>query len=51
MNEEVTAKFIKRSQIIRALRKFLEQESFMEVETPILQTIPGGALAKPLKLA
>ncbi|MEK7067035.1 MAG: lysine--tRNA ligase, partial [Patescibacteria group bacterium] len=49
MNEEVTAKFIKRSQIIRALRKFLEQESFMEVETPILQTIPGGALAKPFK--
>lgn len=49
MNEDVKNKFIKRSHIIRSLRKFLETEGFMEVETPILQTIPGGALAKPFK--
>ncbi|MDP3990878.1 MAG: amino acid--tRNA ligase-related protein, partial [Candidatus Nealsonbacteria bacterium] len=38
-----------RSRIIREMRNILAQEDFMEVETPILQLIPGGALAKPFK--
>ena len=49
MNDEVKQKFMLRSRIVKALRDFLEGEEFMEVETPILQTIPGGALAKPFK--
>lgn len=48
-NKEVKEKFILRYQIIRAIREFLNQEDFIEVETPILQTIYGGAKAKPFK--
>lgn len=47
MNPETKERFIKRSGTIKKLREFLEKEGFMEVETPILQPIPGGALAKP----
>src|SRR3989344_1219559 len=47
MNEEVKSRFIKRSQIVSVLRNLFEKSEFMEVETPILQSIPGGALAKP----
>ena len=39
--------FLKRIQIVREFRKFMENEGFLEVETPILQPIPGGATAKP----
>lgn len=49
MNKEVRNKFLARSQIIKAIREFLEKRGFIEVETPILQPIPGGALAKPFK--
>ncbi len=49
MNSEIKEKFIKRSKIISAMRKFLDENGFMEVETPVLQTIPGGALAAPFK--
>lgn len=49
MNKEVRKKFLKRSQIIKSMRDFLEKRGFIEVETPVLQTIPGGALAKPFK--
>ncbi len=49
MNEEVSVRFKKRSQIIRNLREFFDEDGFMEVETPILQPLPGGALAKPFK--
>ncbi len=49
MSQEVRARFKARSEIIKNIRKFLEEEGFMEVETPVLQTIPGGALAKPFK--
>jgi len=49
MNEEVRSIFIKRSKIVKALRSFLESEGFMEVETPILQDIPGGAIARPFQ--
>ena len=46
-NPTVKDIFIKRSIVINAIRQFLHQEGFMEVETPILQPIPGGASAKP----
>lgn len=49
MNDEVRARFLMRTTVIRLLREFLEGESFMEVETPILQSTPGGALARPFK--
>lgn len=46
-NEDVSNLFRKRSDVIRSLRRGLEDEGFMEVETPILQPIPGGASARP----
>lgn len=46
-NPEVLEVFKKRSQIIRAVRDFLDTEGFIEVETPILQPIYGGAAARP----
>jgi lysyl-tRNA synthetase class 2 len=48
-NPEVKEKFILRSRIISEIRKFLENEGFLEVETPILQPIYGGGRAKPFK--
>ncbi len=48
-NPEVRAIFRKRGMVIKAIREFLDGESFLEVETPILQPIPGGALARPFK--
>jgi len=48
-NPEVKEKFILRSKIISEIRKFLEKSGFLEVETPILQTIYGGGRAKPFK--
>jgi len=48
-NAEVRKKFELRSLIIREIRQFMEKEGFLEVETPILQTIYGGAAAKPFK--
>lgn len=47
INKKVKEKFILRSKIIKEIRKFLENKKFIEVETPILQTIAGGATAKP----
>lgn len=47
MNEEVKLRFLRRSHIISELRKVFAKSEFMEVETPILQSVPGGALAKP----
>lgn len=49
MNKDVRERFEKRSEIIKNLRKFFDDEGFMEVETPILQPLPGGALARPFK--
>jgi len=48
-NPEVKRKFELRSKIIKEIREFLEKEGFLEVETPILQPIYGGAKAKPFK--
>jgi len=48
-NPEVKKKFEIRSKIIREIRNFLEKEGFLEVETPILQPIYGGAKARPFK--
>jgi lysyl-tRNA synthetase class 2 len=47
VNEEVKETFIKRSKIISSMRKFLNSKDYLEVETPILQNIPGGAAARP----
>lgn len=46
-NPEVKQKFVTRSKFVSALRRFLDERGFLEVETPILQPIPGGATAKP----
>lgn len=46
-NQEVKKKFETRSKIIKIIREFLEGEGFLEVETPILQPLYGGAEAKP----
>ncbi len=46
-NEDVYETFIKRSKIISAFRHYMETDGYFEVETPILQTIQGGATAKP----
>src|SRR2546425_1078356 len=48
-NPEVKEVFLKRSQIIRETRNFLHDRGFVEVETPMMQAIPGGAAAKPFK--
>jgi lysyl-tRNA synthetase class 2 len=48
-NPEVREKFVLRSKIVYEIRKFLEKEGFLEVETPILQPVYGGARAKPFK--
>lgn len=48
-NPEVKKKFEMRSRIIKEMREFLEKEGFLEVETPVLQPIYGGARAKPFK--
>ena len=47
MNPEVKDTFIKRSKIISEIRKFLDSENFMEVETPMLVSNAGGAAARP----
>jgi len=49
MNAEVKTKLVLRSKIVSTLRTLLSRDGFLEVETPILQPIPGGALAKPFK--
>jgi lysyl-tRNA synthetase class 2 len=46
-NREMLGLFVKRSKIVNEIRNFLLQKGFLEVETPMLQAIPGGASAKP----
>ncbi|OXZ38820.1 lysine--tRNA ligase [Finegoldia magna] len=47
MNPEIKETFVKRSRIISAIREFLDTRGFLEVDTPILNTIAGGANARP----
>ena len=47
VNPQVKDTFIKRSKIISSMRGFLNSKEYLEVETPILQSIPGGAAARP----
>jgi lysyl-tRNA synthetase class 2 len=49
VNPEVRTTFRKRVEIIRLIREFLVNRGFMEVETPMMQPIPGGATAKPFQ--
>ncbi len=49
MNEEVRDTFIKRSKIISAIRRYLDGQGFMEVETPMLVSNAGGAAARPFE--
>ncbi len=49
VNEEVRRTFHLRSEIVRDIRRFLDDRGFLEVETPMMQPIPGGARAKPFK--
>jgi lysyl-tRNA synthetase, class II len=46
-NDEVKSVMLKRSEIIRELRNFLHDRGYVEVETPMMQAIPGGAAARP----
>ena len=48
-NPDVKEVFIKRSRIISEIRTFLNERGYLEVETPMMQAIPGGAAAKPFK--
>jgi lysyl-tRNA synthetase class 2 len=47
VNAEVKKVFETRSRIVQIVRRFLEQRDFLEVETPMMQALPGGAAAKP----
>jgi lysyl-tRNA synthetase class 2 len=49
VNPEVKQTFIKKGIIIKAIRDFLESKGFIEVDTPMMQPIPGGATARPFK--
>ena len=48
-NPEVKEVFLTRSRVIQAIRRFLDERGFVEVETPVLQAIPGGGLARPFR--
>jgi len=47
VNDDVRRTFETRSRILKDIRRFLDEKDFMEVETPMMQSIPGGALARP----
>jgi len=49
LNKDIRDKFKKRSEIIRKIREFLDKNDFLEVETPMLQVLAGGAKARPFK--
>jgi lysyl-tRNA synthetase class 2 len=47
VNDQVKETFIKRTKITNSIREFFNQQGYLEVETPVLQPIPGGAAARP----
>lgn len=47
MNDEARAIFVKRSRLVEHIRGYLSERGFLEVETPMMQVIPGGAAARP----
>src|SRR5499425_2368600 len=47
MNPEVREVFLKRSKLVQSLRRYMDSQGFIEVETPMMQPIAGGAVAKP----
>ena len=47
MNQDVREVFVKRSKVVQSIRRFLDARGFIEVETPMMQPIPGGAAARP----
>jgi lysyl-tRNA synthetase class 2 len=47
INTDVRAVFVKRAQILRAIRRFFDERGYLEVETPMMQQIAGGAMARP----
>jgi lysyl-tRNA synthetase class 2 len=47
MNPEVREVFLKRSRLVQSMRQFMDAHGFIEVETPMMQPIPGGAVARP----
>lgn len=49
MNQDSRNVFIRRSKIVQSIRNFMVNEDYLEVETPMMHTIPGGATAKPFK--
>ena len=49
MNPEIREVFLKRSKLVQSLRRFMDIAGFVEVETPMMQPIAGGAVAKPFK--
>jgi lysyl-tRNA synthetase class 2 len=49
MNTDVRAVFVKRAQILKAIRSFFDQRGYIEVETPMMQPIAGGAAARPFR--
>jgi lysyl-tRNA synthetase, class II len=49
VNQKVRDVFVRRARIIESIRSFLTERHFIEVETPMMQTLPGGAVAKPFK--
>ena len=49
MNTDVRAVFVKRAQVLKAIRSFFDQRGYLEVETPMMQPIAGGAAARPFR--
>ena len=49
MNTDVRAVFVKRARILKAIRRFFDERGYLEVETPMMQPLAGGAAAKPFK--